>query len=486
MKQIFNLCLATALIFSAISCDKVDLDDFAAYYDDNAGPGGYIAIFQNGETKYTKGFGYANVSNNTKFTSQTEFPISSMSKHITAACIFKLVEKNQIALDQDILDFFPELSSFAQGITIADLLNHTSGIPSRSSAATMRGQQIFKYEKAPIDWLISHGRLEIEPGTEYRYGNTSYHLAAKIVEIVSKKSLQDFANDEFFSKLGMSNTYYRSYPDKLGDKVAMGYAMNSDNEYKERPSKVEYIGPVGVFTTIDDFKKWDDAFREGKILSAELLDLFKSSYKLDSDEAIDYAYGVRLDNSNGVKKEFHGGQDYDIGYVSYFARYPDHDLTYVVFSNASHFAMSQARGLVEEYISENELISESKESLSSRKPNRKDRFKEARERIKIAISPSESKRFVGVYFNDNLDVNYNLNINDETGKIEVMVNDIDPVELLWFEDKKAIAADRYHINGIWLSSATPIFEFVEKDGKINGFELDCGGTSGIVFNRIQE
>ena len=136
-----------------------------------------------------------------------------MSKHITAACVLKLVEQNQITLDQDILDFFPELSSFAQGITVADLLNHTSGIPSRSSAATMRGQQIFKYEKAPIDWLVSHGQLEIEPGTKYRYGNTSYYLAGKIVEIVSEKTLQDFAKDEFFSRLGMSNTYFRSYPE---------------------------------------------------------------------------------------------------------------------------------------------------------------------------------------------------------------------------------------------------------------------------------
>jgi CubicO group peptidase (beta-lactamase class C family) len=486
MKQIFNLGLAVALIFAATSCGKFDLDDFAAYYDDNAGPGGYIAIFQNGETKYSKSFGYANVSNKSKFTTQTEFPISSMSKHITAACVLKLVEQNQITLDQDILDFFPELSSFAQGITVADLLNHTSGIPSRSSAATMRGQQIFKYEKAPIDWLVSHGQLEIEPGTKYRYGNTSYYLAGKIVEIVSEKTLQDFAKDEFFSRLGMSNTYFRSYPDKIGDNVAMGYAMNSNKDYKERPSKVQYIGPVGVFTTIDDFKKWDEAFHKKELFSPKLHDLFKLSYQLDSGELIDYAYGIRLDNSKGVKKEFHGGQDYDIGYRSYFVRYPEYDLTYVIFSNASDFAMSQARGLVEEYISENQLINKGKESLAALQSDREDRFKEAEKQKKIDKSPSESQRFVGVYHNVNLDVNYNLNINEATGKIEVVVNEIDPVELLWLDDNKAIAADYYHIEGIWLSAKPPIFEFIEKDGKIDGFMLDCGGTSGIVFNRIQE
>jgi len=468
------------------SKNKNFLEDFVSYYDNKGGPGGYIALFQNGETLYEKSFGYANVSSATKFTSQTEFPISSMTKHITAACILKLVEKNQINLNQSILDFFPQLSSFAKGITIADLLNHTSGIPSRSSAATMRGQQIFKYEKNPIDWLISHGSLEFEPGTKLQYGNTSYYLAAEIVRIVSKKSLADFAKEEFFLKLGMTNTYYRSYPDKLGSNVAMGYALNKDNEYRERPSKVQYIGPVGVFTTIDDFKKWNQAFHKKELLSSELHDLFKLSYQLDSGEEIDYAYGIRLDNSNGIKKEFHGGQDYDIGYRSYFVRYPEYDLTYVIFSNASNFPMYQARGLVEDYITKNQLINKSKESLTAQNPNRRDRFQEAKMRKKFTRTLDELKPYIGIYYNNNLEVNYNLNINEMTGNLQVIVNEIDPVELFWFEENKAIAADYYHIEGIWLSAKTPIFNFTEKNGKIDGFGLDCGGTNGIRFIRKHE
>lgn len=485
MKHALNLSLTVFIILLSASCGNLDLDGFAAYYDNNSGPGGYIAIFQNGETKYTKSFGYANVSEETKFTSQTVFPISSMSKHITAACLLKLVEKEQITLDQDILDFFPQLSAFAQGITIADLLNHTSGIPSRSSAATMRGQQIFKYEKDPVSWLIAHGKLEIEPGTKYQYGNTSYYLAGEIVKIVSQKSLQKFAQDEFFSKLGMTNTYYRSYPDKLGENVAMGYAMNNNNEHKERPSKVQYIGPVGVFTTIEDFQKWDEAFHKEKLLSPELHELFKSSYQLDSGEKINYAYGLRLDDTNGVKKEFHAGQDYDVGYVSYFARYPEHNLTYVIFSNSSHFAMNQARGLVEEYISSNQFIATKKENLATHKLTQKDQWQEAKSQKKIDRPTIDLKRYVGTYHNENLDVNYTIELNEETKTLEVFVNEIDPVELLWLEENKAIASSHYSIKGIWLSSKAPIFTFFLKDESIHGFKLDGGGTNGINFNRIQ-
>ena len=485
MKLTLKFTLLLFILLKISSCSNLGLEGFAAYYDDKAGPGGIIAIFQNGETKYTKSFGNANITNSSKFTSETVFPISSMSKHITAACVLKLVEEEKISLDQDILDFFPELSSFAKGITIADLLNHTSGIPSRSSAATMRGQQIYKYEKDPLSWLIDHGKLEMVPGTKYQYGNTSYYLAGEIVRIVSEKSLQEFAQEVFFSKLGMTNTFYRSYPDRLGQDVAMGYAMNNNNEHKKRPSKVQYIGPVGVFTTIDDFKKWDEAFHNKKLLPTGLHELFNSSYELDSGEKINYAYGLRLDDSNGVKKEFHAGQDYDVGYVSYFARYPDYNLTYVIFANSSHFAMKQARDLVEEYISDNQLIPTEKENLASHKLDRIDQWKEAKSKKKIKRPLGDLKKYEGIYRNENLEVNYRLKLNEEDEVIEINVNEIDPLEMLWLEDNKAIASSHYSIKGIWLSSKAPIFNFYEKNDTIDGFHLDGGGTNSINFKKIQ-
>ncbi len=485
MKRLWSLSLAIFFLLFSTGCGEFDLDDFAAYYDNEGGPGATIAIFQDGETKYTKSFGYSSVSDKTAITSQTVFPISSMSKHITAACVLKLVEREQLRLDQDILEFFPQLSSFAQGITVADLLNHTSGIPSRSSAATMRGQQIFKYEKEPVDWLVAHGKLEFEPGTKYQYGNTSYYLAAEIVRIVAQKSLQDFAEEEFFSKLGMDDTFFRSYPEDLGANVAMGYAMNEEGEYKERPSKIQYIGAVGVFTTVEDFKKWEEAFHKKELLPAELHARYESSYQLDSGEGFNYAYGLRLDDQNGVKKAFHAGQDYDIGYVSYFARYPEHGLTYVILSNASHFAMSQARGLVEQYIADNQLIDTDKESLATHKElSNNDQWEEAKAQAKLDRSPAELELYAGSYYNENLDANYSLQLNAEGNALEVRVNEIDPVELLWLEEDKAIAASTYHIAGIWLSARAPIFKFTRTDGAISGFQLDGGGTNGIDFIRI--
>jgi CubicO group peptidase (beta-lactamase class C family) len=79
-------------------------------------PGGSLAVIFNGEVIIKKGFGLANLRQNTSNTPATEFNIASVAKQFTAMCIVLLEEQGKLSLDDDIHKYFPEFQ-FKEKIT---------------------------------------------------------------------------------------------------------------------------------------------------------------------------------------------------------------------------------------------------------------------------------------------------------------------------------------------------------------------------------
>lgn len=454
--------------------DTKSLDSLAATWDKPNSPGGYLAIFKDGETVYSSSFGYANLETKESFTEQTRFPISSMSKHITAICILKLVQEGKLKLNQNIVDFFPELDTIAKNILVSDLLNHTSGLGSWTSAATMCGKRIHEFEKSPYEWLVDHGQIEFQPGTKFSYGNTSFYLAGEIVRKITNKSLAEFSNDELFSKLGMKNTFYLDNPNQEIKGKAQGYVLNGKGEYLKRNCLATHMGPVGVYTTIEDFKIWDSAIQNKLVLRPELLDLLSISYRLNDDSKTYYGYGQWIYEYNGIKQEFHSGGDYDWGYKSYYARFPDYNLTFVIFSNDSDLDRNQAVQLVKRYMFESEFpegLSEANRR-NSRTKTKKTKFKKVK----------NLKRYEGMYYSKSIDASYSLKLNEDNDMI-LTTGNIDPIILTWVNNVTA-NSEIYHIQKIRLSAIAPTLRFKIEGDKVIGFSLNSGGVNNISFVKM--
>ena len=90
---------------------------------------GSVLVSVNGKIIYTNGFGESNFDTHAKFTPATLSCLASVSKQFTAMMIMMLAEQNKINYDDPISKYVPELSKYADGITIRHLLTHTSGIP---------------------------------------------------------------------------------------------------------------------------------------------------------------------------------------------------------------------------------------------------------------------------------------------------------------------------------------------------------------------
>ena len=160
----------------------------------------------------------------TKVGPYTTYEIGSVTKMFTASCVLLLCEQGKMSLDDTLGKYWPEYEIGAD-ITIYQLLHMQSGI--HDFEHTMSD---FVNEDTPEDlrkradcWevkaqtgepltdedfleLVSHKKLNNEPGTVFEYSNTNYKLLAMIVEMVSGQSFADFVKENIFDKCGMEHS----------------------------------------------------------------------------------------------------------------------------------------------------------------------------------------------------------------------------------------------------------------------------------------
>ena len=98
-------------------------------------PGVAIAVVQKGCVVVAKGYGFANVEHNVPSTLETVFQSGSLGKQFTAAGVMLLVEQGKIGLDDPLTKYFLDAPATWRGITVRNLLTHTSGIPDYEGAA---------------------------------------------------------------------------------------------------------------------------------------------------------------------------------------------------------------------------------------------------------------------------------------------------------------------------------------------------------------
>ena len=243
---------------------------------------GVILITQNGETKYSKAYGYANVDTKTPITLQDNFRIQSNSKQVTAVLILKEVENGKIDLKATIRKYLPDFEqTWADTVTVHQLLNMSSGITNT---------------KKP---------LIFKPGTAYKYSNAAYGILGSIIEKVTGKTYVEQAN-ALFKSLEMPNTYcYEIGKENKGLIDAYSVADNKMTliDFNARGITKEgwkaFIPAGGIISNARDLNTWDLKLHKGKILkpaSYQLMINYDNTGQHDAfgDEKIGYGYGLRI------------------------------------------------------------------------------------------------------------------------------------------------------------------------------------------------
>ena len=137
-------------------------------------PGCAVGVYQDGRTLYEGAYGLANLQHSVPIDPQnTVFDVGSVSKQFTAASILLLVQDGELALEDDIRRYLPEIPDYGHVITIDHLLHHTSGLRDYLSLMALAGRPVaavlsghlHAYERQPLRrW--HHQRDVHRPGFE--------------------------------------------------------------------------------------------------------------------------------------------------------------------------------------------------------------------------------------------------------------------------------------------------------------------------------
>jgi len=170
--------------------------------------------------------------------------IMSITKLVVGLTLGKLFAKNTIRLDQPVADYFPE---WRQGrkrhITIAMLLNHTSGLQNDSNAGA-------ELESAP-DWvqLALCAELDHAPGTTFAYNNKAVMLVAGLVERLIGVPLDQFVDEVLFQPLGITDVAW--FRDERNTPYACGGLSLSGTDLARIGQVVLDGGRAGTKQVID-------------------------------------------------------------------------------------------------------------------------------------------------------------------------------------------------------------------------------------------
>jgi CubicO group peptidase (beta-lactamase class C family) len=351
--------------------EKAAIDKIFSQWSKGASPGGSVGVIKNGELVFANGYGMANLEYDIPNTAKSIFRIGSTSKQFTAASIILLVEQNKIKLTDTLNLFYPEFPDYAKEISISHLLNHTSGIRDYLTLAALSGKtdDDFYTNEEVMAWLINQEQTNFKPGDEFVYSNSGYWLLGQIVKKVSGMTMAQYAEQEIFKPLKMENTHFHDNHKQIVRNRASGYMPTGENQFEISMTTLDMIGDGGIFTSIEDMKKWDDAYYDTKVLSKSFWKMMTKKGVLNDGEVLDYASGLFLGEYKGLNMISHGGSF--VGFRANLIRFPDNQFSVMIFANRSDAnPTSKAYEVADLFLNEhykeekNQKINKEKQALS--------------------------------------------------------------------------------------------------------------------------
>jgi CubicO group peptidase (beta-lactamase class C family) len=307
MKTKSALAVWLAIVFLAsgavaqTSGPAEQIDELMRYCHEKGMFNGVILVKQDGKKIYEQAWGLADLRDGRELTTDTAFYLASVSKQFTAMGAMLLVERGQLSLDSKLSEFFPQFPAYADGITVQDLMTHTSGIPDYYSLMTDVADGFNNAQVLEI--LTAVPELEFEPGSRFSYSNGAYVLLSMIVAKAARQPFPEFMKENIFVPLGMGRTlvYDESRPEIVNR--AVGFDPYGDlDDYT-----ILTTGAGGMYSTVGDLSTWDDALYGGKLVRPETLDRAFSPTRLNNGEMSDYGFGWGIRMVNDRKIVSHTG-----------------------------------------------------------------------------------------------------------------------------------------------------------------------------------
>lgn len=302
IKDIINNLLPRTSLEGKFSPPQTLRDRFAYYHT----PGASIAVINNFEVEWARGFGVGDSSFKNKVTTQTLFQAGSISKPVFALAVMRLAQEGQLNLDEDIHRYLsawrvPTNEGWQPKITLRQLLSHTAGL-------TVHGFPGYQAsEILPTVTQILNGdspantakvEVNILPGVQFRYSGGGTTVAQQVLVDLLQKQFPQIMRELVFERIGLTHsTYEQPLPKHWAKRAATAHP------WKGIPLKGKFhtypeMAAAGLWTTATDLAK----------VGVELLKVLhgRKAHSLLTKETIEAMLRPQLDSQKVGEGDFVG------------------------------------------------------------------------------------------------------------------------------------------------------------------------------------
>jgi CubicO group peptidase (beta-lactamase class C family) len=288
--------------------DEAKIDAILAPLDQCHKPGGAVAIAIGGVPVYRKGFGLASLELPALLTPGIRMRIGSTTKHFTCLAYLLLCEEGRASLDDPIERHVAEIHAVAHGITMRQLMGHTSGLRDifgismvvHGPGVRITDQQLREYYQTIDD-------VDFAPGTEWSYNNGGYVLLTAAIERLAGQPLDDVLRTRIFQPLGMNDTMLRRWDTDFVPNSATLHMVNARGEYTRDYMGLELTGAGGLVSTMDDMLVWLKHMDAPTVGSARTWQALRETHRLANGHSTGYGLGLMTVPYRGVEVIMHGG-----------------------------------------------------------------------------------------------------------------------------------------------------------------------------------
>jgi len=198
----------------------------AAKFAEGHIPGASVAIIQDGQVVFAKGYGYADVARKIPATADTPFRAGSISKSITSIAAMTLVERHRLALDMPLKTFAPEVPfqnpwEKTDPVRLVNLLEHTTGWPDIGTRVLSKDEKSWSVLQG-VQFSSGDFVSRWKPGHFTVYNNAGPAVAALAIEKATGTDFDSYAQDAVLRPMGMASASFDLPPD-LAARIAKSY-----------------------------------------------------------------------------------------------------------------------------------------------------------------------------------------------------------------------------------------------------------------------
>ncbi len=301
------------------------------FVESGQAPGISVQVTRGPDTLVRAGYGKADLEQDVDAGPGTLYEIGSITKQFTSAAVMRLSEAGRLSLDDSIAAYVAGLPAAWRGVTIRQLLNHTSGIPSYTDIGA-RWQDRFR-EDMPPDTLVALTALDtlwFAPGTDWRYDNSGYVVLGMLLDTLTGEPYPRYIESELVRPLGLQHTFYCDDQRILPGR-APGY-QKAEGGWQHAPflSMTQPYSAGALCSTVGDLARWNGLLASGAVVSPD--SYRRMTTPVGAAAAHRYGFGLTLDSVAGHPVVSHGGGI--PGFITSNAYVPDRKISVTVLTNS--------------------------------------------------------------------------------------------------------------------------------------------------------